>query len=62
MVYVGMDVYRKRTQVAILDGQGEEVLNRNMPNDVGELAVLLADLEPGTPGRLRGGVRVELGR
>lgn len=49
MVYVGMDVHRKRTQVAILDDQGKELVNRNMPNDVGELATLLGDLEPGTP-------------
>lgn len=49
MVYVGMDVHRKRTQVSILDQQGVEVLNRNVPNDPGELTAILGPLEPGTP-------------
>ncbi|MBI4259727.1 MAG: hypothetical protein HY658_04080 [Actinobacteria bacterium] len=49
MVYVGMDVHRKRTQVAILDERGTEVLNRNVPNDPGELTAILGELEPGTP-------------
>ncbi|MBA3429919.1 MAG: transposase [Actinobacteria bacterium] len=44
MVYVGMDVHRKRTQVAVLDERGVEVLNRNLPNDPGELAPLLSSL------------------
>ncbi len=29
MVYLGMDVHRKGTQVAVLDERGVEVLNRN---------------------------------
>jgi transposase len=49
MVYVGMDVHRKRTQVAILDAEGGEVLNRNVPNDPGELTAILGRLEPRTP-------------
>ncbi len=49
MVYVGMDVHRKRTQVAILDEEGVEVCNRNVPNDPGELTAILGELEPGTP-------------
>lgn len=49
MVYVGMDVHRKRTQVAILDEDGTEVLNRNVPNDPAELNAILGVLEPGTP-------------
>src|SRR5260370_12326477 len=48
-VYVGMDVHRKRTQVAILDGEGTEILNRNVPNEGGKLASILSSLEPGTP-------------
>lgn len=44
MVYVGMDVHRKRTQVAVLDERGVEVLNRNLPNDPGELTPLLMSL------------------
>jgi transposase len=48
MVYVGMDVHRKRTQVAILGENGEEVLNRNLSNDPDQFAPVLARLEPGT--------------
>jgi transposase len=49
MVYVGLDVHRKRTQVAIMDDAGKEIANRNLRNDPGELTPLLAGLEPGTP-------------
>jgi transposase len=48
-VYVGMDVHRKRSQIAALDQHGGQVLNRNLPNDPGELGLLLGRLEPGTP-------------
>jgi transposase len=48
MVYVGMDVHRKRTQVAVINEKGEEVSNRNFPNDPGELAPMLMALESGT--------------
>jgi transposase len=34
-VYVGMDVHRKRSQIAILDAAGDEQRNRNVPNDPG---------------------------
>jgi transposase len=44
MVYVGMDVHRKRTQVAVLDEEGTEVFNRNVSNDPGEVAPLLMSL------------------
>jgi hypothetical protein len=30
-VYVGMDVHRKRSQIAIVDDTGEEQRNRNSP-------------------------------
>ena len=36
-VYVGMDVHRKRSQVAVLDARGTQLLNRNLPNDPAEL-------------------------
>jgi transposase len=49
MVYVGLDVHRKRTQVAIMQEDGTEILNRNVPNDPAELSPLLGRLEPGTP-------------
>ena len=32
-VYVGMDVHRKRSQVAIVDQAGAVQRNRNLPND-----------------------------
>jgi transposase len=48
-VYVGMDVHRKRSQVALLDHDGTQLLNRNLPNDPAELTAVLGRLEPGTP-------------
>jgi hypothetical protein len=49
MVYAAMDVHRKRSQIAILDDHGKEVLNRNVSNRLEELMVPLGSLEPGTP-------------
>jgi transposase len=49
MVYVGMDVHRKRSQVAIVNDDGTERLNRNLKNDRAELMPVLGTLEPGTP-------------
>ena len=48
-VYVGMDVHRKRTQVAVLDEEGHELLNRNVANDRTELLPILGELDAGTP-------------
>jgi hypothetical protein len=48
-VYVGMDVHRKRSQVALLDHDGGQLLNRNLPNDPAELTPILGALAPGTP-------------
>jgi transposase len=48
-MYVGMDVHRKRSQVALLDEHGGQLLNRNLANDSAELTSLLGRLEPGTP-------------
>jgi transposase len=48
-VYVGMDVHRKRSQVALLDEHGAQLLNRNLPNDPAELVAILGTLAPGTP-------------
>jgi hypothetical protein len=48
-VYVGMDVRRKRSQVALLDHDGGQLLNRNLPNDPAELVPVLGALAPGTP-------------
>jgi transposase len=48
-MYVGMDVHRKRSQVALVDEHGGQLLNRNLANDSAELTSLLGRLEPGTP-------------
>jgi transposase len=48
-VYVGMDVHCKRSQMALLDEHGGQLLNRNLANNSAELASLLGRLEPGTP-------------
>ena len=48
-IYVGMDVHRKRSQVALLDEHGVQLANRNLPNDPAELVPVLGRLEPGTP-------------
>lgn len=32
MVYAGIDVHRKRSQVAIIDQAGVELVNRNVEN------------------------------
>jgi transposase len=48
-MFVGMDVHRNRTQVCLLEGDGAEVYNRNLPNDQAGLAELLGKLDAGTP-------------
>jgi transposase len=48
-VYVGMDVHRKRSQVALVDEHGGQLLNRNLANDSADLTSILGRLEPGTP-------------
>jgi transposase len=48
-VYVGMDVHRKRSQIAIVDEAGVQQRNRNVPNDPTKLVPILGALEPGTP-------------
>jgi transposase len=48
-VYVGMDVHRKRSQVALVDEHGVQLANRNLANDSAELVAVLGRLAPGTP-------------
>ena len=48
-VYVGMDVHRKRSQVAVVDEAGIQQRNRNVPNDPAKLIPILGALPPGTP-------------
>jgi transposase len=48
-VYVGMDVHRKRSQVAVVDALGALQRNRNVANDPVKLVPILGVLPPGTP-------------
>jgi transposase len=48
-VYVGMDVHRKRSQVALVDEHGGQLANRNLANNSAELTAILGRLAPGTP-------------
>ena len=48
-VYVGMDVHRKRSQIAVVDAAGDEQRNRNVLNDPVKLVPILGVLPPGTP-------------
>jgi len=49
MVYAGIDVHRKRSQVAVVDEAGTQLFNRNVENASEDLKDILDDLEPGTP-------------
>jgi transposase len=44
MIYVGIDLHRKRSQIAALDEQGTELLSRRVANDPEALRVILAEL------------------
>jgi hypothetical protein len=48
-VYVGMDVHRKRSQIAVVDDAGVQQRNRNLANDPAKLVPVLGALPPGTP-------------
>jgi transposase len=48
-VYVGIDVHRKRSQVAVVTGDGQVQLNRNVVNGSEPMLRLIGDLPPGTP-------------
>ena len=48
-VYVGMDVHRKRSQIAIVDDTGAQQRNRNLANDPAKLMPILGVLPPGAP-------------
>jgi dihydrofolate reductase len=48
-VYVGIDVHRKRSQVAVVDAKGEVLANRNVPNGVEPILGVIGGLPPGTP-------------
>src|SRR5215472_11112741 len=48
-VYVGIDVHRKRSQVAVVTGDGTVELNRNVVNGTAPILRLIGDLPAGTP-------------
>ncbi|WP_051942372.1 IS110 family RNA-guided transposase [Streptacidiphilus rugosus] len=48
-VYVGIDVHRKRSQIAVLDEEGAVRINRNVSNGVGTVLGVIGDLPIGTP-------------
>jgi transposase len=48
-VYVGLDVYRKRSQVAVIDQGGEVLANRNVPNGTEAILGVIGGLPSGTP-------------
>jgi transposase len=48
-VYVGIDVHRKRSQVAVAGDDGRVQLNRNVVNGSGPMLGLLGGLPAGTP-------------
>ena len=48
-VYVGIDVHRKRSQVAVVTGNGTVELNKNVVNGSEPMLRLIGDLPAGTP-------------
>ena len=48
-VYVGIDVHRKRSQVAVVTGDGQVQLNRNVVNGTEPILRLIGDLPADTP-------------
>ena|SRR5690242_11578973 len=47
--YVGIDVHRKRSQVAVVTEDGHVQLNKNTVNGTEPVLRLIGDLPPGTP-------------
>jgi transposase len=48
-VYVGIDVHRKRSQVAVVDQDGAMLANRNVTNGVAPILSVIGGLPAGTP-------------
>src|SRR6516225_6796520 len=48
-VYVGIDVHRKRSQVAVINEGGEVLASRNVPNGTQPVLGVIGGLPPGTP-------------
>jgi transposase len=47
--YVGIDVHRRRSQIAVMDSGGQVAVNRNVPNEREPLLEVIGDLPLGTP-------------
>jgi transposase len=47
-MYVGVDVHRKRSQIAVVDEAGEVKVNRNVANGVEPILKVIGDLPAGT--------------
>jgi transposase len=47
-VYVGIDVHRKRSQIAVVDKSGEVIVNRNVPNGVEPVLSAMGSVPRGT--------------
>jgi transposase len=54
-VYAGIDVHRKRSQVAVVDQSGEVLANRNVPNGTEPILGVIGSLPPGTPAAFEAG-------
>jgi hypothetical protein len=54
-VYAGIDVHRKRSQVAVIDQSGEVLANRNVPNGAEPILGVIGGLPPGTPAAFEAG-------
>src|SRR5690349_9362393 len=48
-VYVGIDVHRKWSQLAVIDAKGEVLANRNVPNGAEPILKVIGGLPTGTP-------------
>ena len=48
-VYVGIDVHRKRSRVAVIDRSGEVLANRNVPNGLEPILGMIGGLPPIMP-------------
>ena len=59
-VYVGIDVHRKRSQVAVVTGDGTVQLNRNTVNGTEPILRLIGDLPAWHASGVRGRLRVGL--
>jgi hypothetical protein len=55
---VGIDLHRNRSHVAVIDGEGTQVLSRRITNDPATFLELLGELEDKTHVAIRGDLRL----